>query len=133
MYWFEYAGMVLGLVWLFCILARMPALVLDTRLFWRSLRALQYQGSWLWIAVARFVIPGVLCAPAMIWMDGMQAFRVTSAQAVYQTALELCSIYGPEQPFPAPEEEELEEVEQGVLPPSTIPYFRALSSDDEVR
>lgn len=131
MYWFEYAGMVLGLVWLFCILARMSALILDTRIFWRCLRALQYQGSWVWITVVRFVIPGLLGAPAMIWMDGMQAFRVTSAQSVYQIALELCSIYGPEQPFPEPEEEEPEEL-QAALPPNTIPYFRALSSDDEV-
>lgn len=130
MYWFEYSGMVLGLVWLFCILARLPALALDTRLFWRSLRALQYRGNWTWLTLSRFVVPGVLGAPAMIWMDGAHAFRVTSAPAVYQVAIELCEVYGPEHPFPEPEEVEQPQTHN---PPNPIAYFRALSSDDEAQ
>lgn len=128
MYWYSYAGMVLGLVWLLCILVRIPALALDTRLFWRSLKALQYQGSFLRLTVLRFVVPGVLGAPAMLWMDGLDALRVTAAPSIYQVAIELCSNYGPDEPFPVPEEPDMPEEGQA----GTIPYFRALSSDPEV-
>lgn len=128
MHWYENAGMWLGLLWLFCMLARVPAIVMDSRIFWRSLKALQYQGSYLRLTVFRFIVPGIIGAPVMLWMDGYDALRVTAAPSVYQVAIELCCEYGPDQPFPEPEAPEAPEEES----PGTIPYFRALSSDPEV-
>lgn len=128
MHWYEYAGMWLGLLWLFCMIVRVPAIVMDTRLFWRSLKALQYQGNHSRLTVFRFVLPGIIGAPVMLWMDGLDALRVTAASSVYQVAIELCCNYGPDQPFPEPDEPEAPEEDRH----GATPYFRALSSDTEV-
>lgn len=130
MKWYAYVGMVLGLVWFLCMIARAGAICLDTRLFWRSLVAMEYQGNKLYLTTVRFVVPGLIGAPVMLWMDGLDALRVTAATSIYQVALELCHQYGPEQPFPEPEMTEEEAHQAALYVPH--PYFAALSSDEEV-
>lgn len=133
MKWYAYVGMGLGLIWFFCMLARASAMWMDTRIFWRSLKAMQYQGSKTYLTIVRFVIPGLLGAPVMLWMDGLDAMRVTAAASIHQVAMELCHQYGPEQPFPEPELTEEEEHQQALTGYKPHPYFGALSSEDEVR
>lgn len=129
--------LVLGNLWLATMLARLPALVYETPLFYRAVKQHQYKGRAWWFVTRRVVVPGLLGAPVVLWMDTVTFFRRLPAAVIWEAAGALIDEYGPEEeeyasavqvddPTAPPE---LKVIDAADAPPAFRPFHKMLRDD----
>lgn len=91
-----------GFVWLTSMIARLPVTCRDTRMFYRCFRDCNYRGNSAWLSFSRVLMPSLIGAPLVAYMDPENFFRRMAAPDVYDMAQHWMNVYGPDD---EPEEE----------------------------